>query len=158
MRNKGLRKRFTLSLGLTVLISALLGLMLWQSLYLSAAAGWIPRVVLVFTLFLALLQCALDWRYGGALQQHSPSEKDGARRRRVLAALAWIGSLLACILLLGTIAGSVVFSFAWFRWQARERLAVSLLMAAGLGLVLWTAFAFLLGVSLFPGLFFEAVF
>jgi hypothetical protein len=60
--------------------------------------------------------------------------------------------LLLLTWLFGVAPASALFCLAWLRWHAGENRTVSLVLSAGLGLLLWILFPVLLGVDLYPGL------
>lgn len=126
--------------------------MLWASFGLSRASAWVPQWVLAITLILLLLQLARELLAAPhALLQTGLPATDG-RRKRAMAALAWLGVLLLLTWLLGTAPGGALFCCAWLRWHAGEPWPLTLGIAAGLGMVLWLLFSESLGVSLYAGL------
>lgn len=138
--------------GLTLAFLALVAARLWSVFGLSRVSGWVPLSVLSATLVLLLLQLAVELLAARRASQAPERPGAAARRRRATAATAWIGVLLLLSWLLGVVAGSALFCAAWLRWHARLRWSASLAQAAGLGLVLWLAFARLLGTGLYAGL------
>lgn len=137
---------------LTLGFLALVALMLWSALGLSRVSGWIPLSVLSVTSMLLVWQLVSEVLAARRAQQAAERPQAAARGRRALAAMAWIGLLLLLSWLLGVVAGSALFCAAWLRWHARAPWAASLAQAAGLGFVLWLAFAQLLGTGLYAGL------
>jgi MFS superfamily sulfate permease-like transporter len=137
---------------LTLAFIAAVALMLWSALGLSRVSGWIPLSVLSATCMLLIWQLVSE-ALAARRAPHAPARPEAAvRDRRALAAMAWIGLLLLLSWLLGVVAGSALFCAAWLRWHARASWTASLAQAAGLGFVLWLAFAQLLGAGLYAGL------
>lgn len=134
---------------LTLVFIVVAGAMLWATFGLSRISGWIPQAVLVATLVFLLGQAALDWR---STAEPGARRDEAVRLRREQAALLWISGLLLSAWLLGVIAGSALFCFAWLRWHAAERWLTSFAFAVVFGAVLWAVFALLLGAVLYPGL------
>jgi len=137
---------------LTIVFAAWVSLMLWTSFGLSRASAWVPQWVLATTLIVLLLQLVRQLLAArNALAQTGMHAVDG-RRKRAVAAMAWLSVLLLLTWLLGTAPGGALFCCAWLRGHAGEPWPLTLGIAAGLGMVLWLLFSELLGISLYAGL------
>ena len=137
---------------LTIVFAAGVSLMLWTSFGLSRASAWVPQWVLAISLILLLLQLARELLAArNALAQTGMHAANG-RRRRAVAAAAWLGLLMLLAWMLGIALGGALFCFAWLRGHAGEPWPLTLGIAAGLGMVLWLLFSELLGISLYAGL------
>lgn len=137
----------------TLTLTALTGILAYQSLSLDRVAGSVPRTVLFVTAVLIALQWALDlrreaWRSQTAV---ADSARDPVQASSPIAALAWMIGLLALVVLLGTALGSAIFCLLFLRRRAREGwwLSTAYAFAVGAGLVL--VFRWLLGARLYPG-------
>lgn len=137
---------------LTLGFLAVVVLMLWSARGLSNVSGWIPLSVLSVTLALLSWQLASEVLAARRASQGPERPERAVRRRRAVAAAAWIGLLLLLCWLLGVAVGSALFCAAWLRWHAGAGWPASLAQAAGLGLVLWLVFGQLLGTALYAGL------
>ena len=136
---------------LTIVFTAWVLLMLWASIGLGSASAWIPRLVLSTTLICLLLQLVSEFRAARkSLPQARRLTADGRGGRTVLA-IAWLVLLLLLTWLFGVAWASAFFCLAWLRWYARENWLTSLILSAGLGLMLWLLFSVLLGASLYSG-------
>ena len=136
---------------LTVAFAAGVALLLWASFSLSRASAWVAQWVLAITLVLLLLQLAGELLASrNALAQVQMQAANG-RRRRTVAAAAWLGLLMLLAWMLGIALGGALFCFAWLRGHAGERWPLAVAIAAVLGITLWLLFTALLGVGLYPG-------
>jgi hypothetical protein len=150
-----LARRSVVTLGLSLVVVA----MLVASYSLSPIAGWIPRIVLVVTLALLVIQLGIDVR--GRLR--NPPSTPGVGRNSVRAtalrvasaaeavAVLWAAGALMALLLFGMIAGSAVFAFAFLRGYAGERWLGSAVFALALAAGLQLVFGTVLNATLYSG-------
>jgi hypothetical protein len=136
---------------LTLLFTTLVLLMLWASSGLSKTSAWIPRLVLCVTLVCLLLQLAWELKSAWTGFPETREPEANGLHGRILAAFAWLVSLLLLTWLFGIAPASAFFCLGWMRWHAGENWMVSLVFSAGLGLALWVIFSVLLAVDLYPG-------
>jgi len=126
--------------------------MLWESSGLSPASSWVPQWVLAPTLFLLLLQLAGELFASRSELEHTPPSGADGRRKRAVAAAAWLSLLSLLTWLIGTAPGGALFCCMWLRWHAGERWSLALGTAAGLGIILLVLFSTLFGVGLYAGI------
>lgn len=153
----------------TLMLAVLAASLICASSSLSGPARLVPLTVLVVTLLLLGLQLLLDLAPGLAnvwgrlfpadlfgiqrLMRATAREGGGSAYspERERATLAWVLAFVALVLLLGLGPAVPVFTFAYLRWGAGERLSLSFAMSAGLWAVLHGVFVVLLGLRLYGG-------
>jgi len=150
-----LARRSVVTLGLSVVVVGMLA----ASYSLSRIAGSIPRIVLVVTLALLLIQLVIDVR--GRMRNPPPTRDMGRNAGRAAAlkvasaaeavAVLWAAGALLSLLLFGMIAGSAVFALAFLRGYARDSWWSSAIFALALAVCLQLVFGTVLKATLYPG-------
>jgi hypothetical protein len=153
----------------TLMLAVLAASLICASFSLSGPARLVPLTVLAVTLLLLGLQLLLDLaprlaKVWGRLfpvdlfsiqrLTRATTRQAGAATRspeRERASLVWVLTFVALVLLLGLAPAVPVFTFAYLRWGAGERLSLSFAMSAGLWAVLHGVFVALLGLRFYGG-------
>jgi hypothetical protein len=129
---------------MTLIFGGLVVLCLWQTTELSRPSAMIPRLVLITTLLVLLVQWVTQRRK--RLQPPLVARTDAS-----VAAISWVCALPAACWLLGIPIGAGLHCLLWLRWHGKERWPVSVLYALVLGLALQLVFGFALQADLYRG-------
>jgi hypothetical protein len=136
----------------TVTLSLLVSGWLVASLGLSQVAAWIPRMVLLITLGLLIVQLAVEFReVGPENDELRPPGLPPLRPTGPVVVVTWIAGLMFAVLLLGTVPGSMAFGLAYLRLHARESWLTSGAVALLLGASVQLIFGVLLRAQLHSG-------
>jgi hypothetical protein len=136
------------TIGLAAAVAGLLA----ASLPLSPIAASIPRGVLSITLALIVIQLLREIREPLTdAPATRPAASPPIRGVAPVVAVLWMSGLLLAVLLLGTVAGILLFSFAYLRWHVGESRVASLTFALVLGAGVQLVFGTLLHAVLYPG-------
>ncbi len=136
----------------TISLAAAVSGLLAATLPLSRIAASIPRAVLSLTLALIVVQLLREIREPlGDAPEAAAVPSLPIRGVAPAVAVLWTGGLLSAVLLLGTAAGIILFSFAYLRWHAGETRVVSFVFALMLGVGVQILFGTLLHAVLYPG-------
>lgn len=144
-----------------VLFSLLLMLILvWFVVTASGyneTARFVPLVVGIPTLLLAVYQVQVDWRKAAkASKAAAPKKSEGvsAARTEWIATL-WVISCFIVIWLIGFEWGLPLYSFAYAKVKGKQPWLLSLVPAVAAYLVMWIFFLQILHVPLYEGVVFE---
>ncbi len=136
----------------TIAVGLLVSGSLAASLGLSHVAAWIPRMVLMITLALIIIQLVMEFREVGPVTD-SPQRFRLPQLRPTgpVVVVSWIAGLMLAVLVFGTVLGSVAFGVAYLRWHAGESWLTSGVVALLLGLSVQLIFGLLLRAELHSG-------
>ena len=153
--NTKMSQRAWLTLGLMIIA-------LWflqDSIGLSSVASFIPRIILLLTLFLLIVQLLLDLKGPGGSSSYVAETMDfqadstirAVRRTPAWLVILWITALPTAIWLLGVMVGGSLFCLVFMKWYAFETWKFSLAFSITLGLAVQLVFSVILKITLYGG-------
>lgn len=122
----------------------------------NETARFVPLVVGIPTLLLAVYQVQVDWRKAARASKAATEKPESvpSDRNETNAAL-WVISCFVVIWLIGFEWGLPLYSFAYAKVKGKQPWLLSLVPAVAAFLVMWIFFLQILHVSLFEGVVFE---
>jgi hypothetical protein len=120
--------RKQIDLLVSVVVLAVISWMVWEARQWDVRARLFPLAVGIPAIGVALVQVGFAVRSLRTASGPSivPDASAGARTRQML---AWILAITAAIVLFGFEVGSALITFAFLRYAARERIALSLIIS-----------------------------
>jgi hypothetical protein len=146
---------------MTIMFIVAASVLFCASFWLSQASAWIPQAILSVTLFLLVVQLALELTsYRQTILAVDSADKAGnqdhettTRSSALKITFTWIGALLIAVWMFGVVIGVILFCLTYLHWHAAERWPVSIAFALSLGLAIQLIFGTFLKVMLYPGIF-----